>query len=171
MKYAHRLTRDVGTNAVSVHPVVRVRDTVRPFRVKYRYADETHYAESLRLFDTREEAETACREETVAAEFSRKDLDELARILREDIAALKELGFSQNQVSRWLGIPKSLLNSYKGGYNPPNARIVARIHLILPLVREIKERIEKTLPLRESCGVTGLSRPYPRAKKYRTDQT
>ena len=169
MKYALRITRDTGSNAVAVHPVIRVRDTVKPYRLKYASGDLSRYAESLRLFDTRQEAETAFREETAAAEFTTKTPEELDAILHADLAELKREGFPLSQICRLTDANADTVQSYRCRYNPPNPRLVAKIHLLLPLVREFQERARALLPLREGAGGTGLARPYPRAKKYKLD--
>ena len=166
MKYALKITRDTGTNAVSVHQVFAVRSTVQPYRLIYRKEAATSYAESLRVFDNRKEAETAYQEESMAAEFSTRTPGELDAILREDIAALRQEGFPMTLVCKFTDVKWESLRSYLDRYNPPNPRVVAKIHLLLPMIREFRERTRRMLPLRESAGGTCVARAYPRAKKY-----
>ena len=165
MTYALKITRDLDTNIQTVHPVIRVRSTIKPYRLVYDSG--LRCAESLRLFDTRRAANTAYREEKLAAEFSAKKPEELGDILREDLALLKAEGFPLTLVCRLTDATESSVRSYLSRFNPPNPRIVAKIHLLPPLVQQFRERVQRVLPLKESCGNTRQARPYPRAKKYR----
>lgn len=169
MKYALRITRDAGGDAVSVHPVIRVRDTVKPFRRIHRSGGTDRYTESLRLFDTRAEAEEAFREEQTAAEFSVKTSEELDSILRQDIAELKREGFSFSLACRLLETSENSIRGFLSYRNPPNPRVVAKIHLLLPLIREFRERTRSLLPLEEGASRSCRPRPYPWAKKYTLD--
>ena len=143
MKYAVRTTRDTFTGKVSVHNIVKVRNSANPYRLRY---PETGCAESLQIFNTRAEAEKVRDYEMFAAEYAEKPQDELLRILREALDEFKSMGLSQPCVCKITGAPYDAIRAYLSYFYKANPRVVAKVVLALREIREASERAKNILP-------------------------
>lgn len=149
MKYALRITRDTRTNRVTVHPVVRARETAQPYTLKY---PEDFCAESLQLFPTLAEAETAAKYETVAAEFALKPDAELKEILTQSLDRLRRFNLRPQTVCAVSGISIESLRTYTSNRYPPNPRIVAKLAIVADRLTELYFELHQILPAEGGAG-------------------
>lgn len=143
MKYAVRTTRDTFTGKVSVHSIIRVRNSANPYRLRY---PETGCAESLQIFNSLREAESARMCEAFAAEYAEKQQDELLWILRDALDEFKSMGLSQPCVCKITGAPYDAIRAYLSNFYKANPRVVAKVVLALREIREASDRAKNILP-------------------------
>ena len=144
MKYAVRTTRNTFTGEVEVFPVVRVRNSAHPYRIRYT---EVGTAERLQTFDTKEEALTAKRYEEYAAEYATRSPGELLAMLRSAVQEFRlSWGISLPVACNLTGLSVNSMRSYLVEANPCNPRVIAKFMLGLDLIRDVSRRASAALP-------------------------
>lgn len=148
-QYALKITRNTREKEVKVHPVTIAPPDAAPYRLKY---PRPYYAESLQLFPTKKEAEAAREAELIAAEFATKSDAELSAILRADMERLANFGISGSALCRVSGVKRSTLACYLNCGNPPNPRVIAKIHIITEAFARVANSAARILPESGGCG-------------------
>lgn len=143
MKYALRTIRNTETGEVTVFPVIRVRNSARPYRLKY---PETYTAERLQLFDTLQEAERARNCEEIAADIVKRPEEGRIAMLRSVIAEFHDMGIPYKSACKLTGASYESIRSYLCRGYPPNGRIVARMYLGLIELKKAVAIARETLP-------------------------
>ena len=144
MKYAVRTTRNTFTGEISVYPVVRVRNSAHPYRIKYT---EVGTAERLQIFDTKDEALAAKQYEEFAAEYALKSQAELLALLKNAVREYREeWGIPLTSACRLTNAPRDSMRAFLAEINPCNPRVVAKFVLGLDIIREASRRASAALP-------------------------
>ena len=102
MKYALRLTRNLRNHEVTVHPIVRVQDSVREYSM--RYTDD--YAETLQVFTNLKEAKAARENEQLAADLAAMSAEERLEFLRRDMEYLESIKVPRCPYLRLMNLPE-----------------------------------------------------------------
>ena len=143
MKYALRLTRNLRTHAVTVHPIVRVRDSAKGYSM--RYTDD--YAETLQIFTTLKEAKTARENEQLAADLAAMSAEERLEFLRRDMKYLESIGVPRCPYLRLMNLSEETFNAYLDSRRYiPNPRYVARFHVTVEATKAYRKKLPSILP-------------------------
>ena len=143
MKYALRLTRNLRNHEVTVHPIVRVQDSVQEYSM--RYTDD--YAETLQVFTTLKEAKTARENEQLAADLAAMSAEERLEFLRRDMKYLESIGVPRSPYLRLMNLPEETFNAYLDSrHYVPNPRYVARFHVTIEAVKAYRKKLPSILP-------------------------
>lgn len=120
MKYALRLTRNLRSHEVTVHPLVRVQDSVQEYSM--RYSDD--YAETLQVFTSLKEAKTARENEQLAADLAAMSAEERLKFLKRDMEYLESIGVPRYPYLRLMNLPEETFNAYLDSrHYVPNPRM------------------------------------------------
>lgn len=143
MKYALRLTRNLRTHAVTVHPIVRVQDSAKGYSM--RYTDD--YAETLQIFTTLKEAKNARENEQLAADLAAMSAEERLEFLRRDMEYLESIGVPRCPYLRLMNLPEETFNAYLDSrHYVPNPRYVARFHVTVEAIKAYRKKLPSILP-------------------------
>lgn len=143
MKYALRLTRNLRTHAVTVHPIVRVQDSAKGYSM--RYTDD--YAETLQIFTTLKEAKNARENEQLAADLAAMSAEERLEFLRRDMKYLESIGVPRCPYLRLMNLPEETFNAYLDSRRYiPNPRYVARFHVTVEATKAYRKKLPSILP-------------------------
>lgn len=148
-QYALKITRNTAEKAVKVHPVTIAPPDASPYRLKY---PRPYYAESLQLFATRKEAETARAAELIAADFSTKPDAEIISTLRNDLERVANFGITLAVLCRVANTPYETLVSYVNRGKTPNPRTAAKFHIIAEDFARVANSASSLLPESGGCG-------------------
>ena len=127
----------------------------RPYRIR---RPRPYYAESLQLFKTRREAETARAAELVAADFSRKTESELKAGLQHDLDRVANFGITLATLCRITGESYNKMTDYISRGRSPNPRTVARFHMLAEEFSRVANSGKALLPASGGCGNPRKSR-------------
>ena len=154
-QYALKITRNTATREIQVHPVTIAPPEAKPYRIR---RPRPYYAESLQLFKTRREAETARAAELIAADFSRKTESELKTILQRDLDRVANFGITLATLCRITGESYNKMADYVSRGRSPNPRTVARFHILAEEFTRVAKSGESLLPASGGCGNLSMAR-------------
>lgn len=148
MPYSLRITRNTKTNEIKIHPVTPAPRAVLPGK-KWGHG---YRVETVQIFDTREEAESARAAEIIAVRFASLDRETLWKTFRADLDRVANFGWTITELCRQGNMNRMTMGGYAIRLYEPNPRIAAKVHMIADALENVAKFAGRLLPRKGDIG-------------------
>lgn len=148
MPYCLKITRNTKTQEIKIHPVTPCPFALEPGK---RYPSRSQ-VETVQIFETREEAESAHAAEIIAARFAALDRETLWETFRADLDRVANFGWTITELCRQGNMNRMTMGSYAVRIIEPNPRIAAKVHMIADALENVAKFAGRLLPRKGDIG-------------------